>query len=222
VASLLSGDILSDIRIVETGFLARFLDTAQGDDAAARKAYAAFLSTVTLHQWSADSTQLLIAAMRDGSSSDVFAVDVLNNAVRRVTNTPGQLSSMHMSPDQRWIVTGDRDSIAEDAPVRFQALRTDGAQRRDLSGDWRSFVGWFGPSIGALAKSTDGRALRQLTAFDLERGTIMRLWDDAFNDAVADASSSQLTFCGASASGTSEYTVLVNSLEPTAGGACVP
>jgi hypothetical protein len=221
IASLLSGQNLSTISIVEQDALARFLD-GNNDADAARKAYAAFLQSITAHSWSPDSTVLLLAAMRDGASSDVFAVDVLNNSARRITNTPGQLSSFHVSPDQRWVLTSDRNSIADDVPLQFQAIRSDGAQSRELGAAWGAFVGWFGPNIGALAQTRGRAQLVQLTAFDLDRGTLRPLWEGVFTGARGNPATGSLQFCGIGATGANEITALASDPRPVTGGACTP
>jgi len=75
------------------------------------------------------------------NDSDIFLIPVSGGEPRRVTNAPGNESSIAWSPDSRFITyTSSRHRTA---PERLYIISRDGGEPRNLLGDWKYEPGGY-------------------------------------------------------------------------------
>lgn len=72
--------------------------------------------------WSPDGTRLAFVAARDGNSADIYLLNLVDNAVTRLTYEAGHASGLHWSPDARFLQYMSVTSFGTGAGLGMEGL----------------------------------------------------------------------------------------------------
>jgi len=160
----------------------------------------AFARGIRSLDWSPDGRYLAFAGQMEGLSSDLYVYDVKTQAIRRLSDGPGQIQSITWSPDGRWILHSSSTISGKVAELDYHAASVDGSIKTCSSTniDSRNFWGWLAPSTYLQSHTTNGLPgeTYHLQSVNIESGAIKTLWAGSFRSIAFDPENNLLALTG--------------------------
>lgn len=154
--------------------------------------YYAFASGMTAAAWSPDGRRLAFSAQTDGPTSDLYAYDASDGAVRRLSADGTFILSISeeppvlFSPGGDWIVYSRGYFSFPGSSVVFSAVRADGSAVRDFPHELVGFVDWLSDEAFTVTNGANVIGYFDLERNDLATGATSDIWGCPYEKYVLD------------------------------------